>query len=633
MYGAHEDDVERRGKRRGCQYSLRLLMAVVTLCAVGLGLVLWRVRERDRAVAAVRELGGSVILGDDTPGPDGLHALVPSRMVVVDLANTRATNESLAPLASQTALRTLKLDDTSITPGGLASLNGLTSLESLSLAGTRITDADLVHLAALRNLARLDLHGTQLTDAGLEHLGGLASLEDLDVRDTRITDAGIRHLGRLTRLRRLSLDDGRITEASIEHLRKLSALQTLVVLVPRGTGKEAWTLLRALSTVAASGLLPPEGPAVWEVSRPWETSRGGVAEAISSTVELRRDEQATLLAVLASTATKWTRRRSARLAPKSVTVAAADRIETVEDFVLAVRTGGRDHFNRARLYAQSHRAKEGIPALLELLEDPDYEVRRRSAFILIRIGLHDQCVVAALARMLKHEAPMVRAITAYTFNDAPVAYLYGHLGLKIGSEQAEVAVRLLSDASDDEDWEVRSAVADGLESIVRTNPELAGSALPVLLELLQDQHVHVRADAAHALGAFAVANAEEARSAVPVLVERLRKQRDAGLKVATVEALGGVVEHLPDDAAAAVPLFLKELRERDTRLTEAAAEALGRIVEENPQQLKAIVPELLRMLEDPAPAVNSAAERTFRALAEAICERARQAGDRSSAGP
>ena len=216
MNEAPEGSTARKPERRRLQFSLRMMFVVITVCALLLGLVIWRIRQREQAINTIEKLGGSVIFGDDTPAPQWLKRVVFPDVVVVDLAGTKASNADLARLEGfLKPLETLKLDHTKITTGGLEHLAGLSALETLSLAGTGASDADLAHLEGLGNLVQLDLSGTRVTDAGLQHLAALARLEVLNLSDTQVTDVGLRRLRGLTALKRLHLEAIQISAAKL----------------------------------------------------------------------------------------------------------------------------------------------------------------------------------------------------------------------------------------------------------------------------------------------------------------------------------------------------------------------------------------------------------------------------------
>jgi Planctomycete cytochrome C len=76
---------------------------------------------------------------------------------------------------------------------------------ALNLADSKASDAGLAPLAGLKNLATLHLERSSVTDAGLAHLAKLGNLQYLNLYGTGITDAGLKHLKTVKNLRRLYL--------------------------------------------------------------------------------------------------------------------------------------------------------------------------------------------------------------------------------------------------------------------------------------------------------------------------------------------------------------------------------------------------------------------------------------------
>src|SRR5215216_5262134 len=72
---------------------------------------------------------------------------------------------------------------------------------ALNLADSKATDAGLAPLAGLKNLATLHLERSSVTDAGLAHLAGLGNLQYLNLYSTGITDAGLKQVKNLKNLR------------------------------------------------------------------------------------------------------------------------------------------------------------------------------------------------------------------------------------------------------------------------------------------------------------------------------------------------------------------------------------------------------------------------------------------------
>jgi hypothetical protein len=185
-------------KRRWYQYSLRTLFVVVTLAAIGFGLIVVPAQRQKRAVQAIRDAGGDVMHEDEPKekrflrAPEWLQEFLGDdyfkRVMSVNLAKSRITDD------------------------GLENLEPLNELVNLNLTNTHISDAGLKHIRGLTKLVVLDLTNTQITDAGLEHLNGLTSLEYLSISKTQISDAGCDQLRGLTKLSCIRLWKSRITD-------------------------------------------------------------------------------------------------------------------------------------------------------------------------------------------------------------------------------------------------------------------------------------------------------------------------------------------------------------------------------------------------------------------------------------
>ena len=174
--------------------------------------------DQAKAIADIKQLGGTVTLDEKSPGKP---------VISVDLHGTKVTDAGLENLQDLPQLQSLVLFNTQITDAGLAHLKGLTKLRGLSLDTTKVTDAGLIHLKGLTQLQSLGLTHTKVTDAGLVHLKGLAQLRWLGLTQTQVSDAGLAHLKGLTQLQRLELGDTQVTDTGLTHLKGLSQLQSL----------------------------------------------------------------------------------------------------------------------------------------------------------------------------------------------------------------------------------------------------------------------------------------------------------------------------------------------------------------------------------------------------------------------
>ncbi len=206
---------------------------------------------------------------------------------VLDLSNTDATADDLAPLANLSLLEDLELPpeagidagllhlqglrnlrsldavgsvEGGVTDVGLGYLRGMTQLRSLSFNAHRMTDAGMAILEALPKLVSLEIQpswadiarsltlskagvarldrfthlttlkvSTQVTidDAWVEAISRLAGLRHLEIAGDRITDAGLAPLAKLTQLEELRITSRQVTDAGLRHLHPLTGLKTL----------------------------------------------------------------------------------------------------------------------------------------------------------------------------------------------------------------------------------------------------------------------------------------------------------------------------------------------------------------------------------------------------------------------
>ncbi len=170
---------EHASKRSCIQFSLRALLALLTLAGVWMGLFVRDAARQRRAVAAIEKLGGSVFYSGEC-GLDG---------------NPLFGRHEPLPVTS--AIRNF-----------LCAHFGVDYLDSVvyvGLNGRKICDADLAKLAPLDHLQTLDLDYTAVTDNGLRHLERFTHLRRLYVSNTSVTKEGIARLRRA--LPRTSIQD------------------------------------------------------------------------------------------------------------------------------------------------------------------------------------------------------------------------------------------------------------------------------------------------------------------------------------------------------------------------------------------------------------------------------------------
>lgn len=220
------------------QFSLRALMVLILLCAIGL--LLWNryvepARRSQRLIAEVERLGGAVRAeAYDTSWSEivfGKGYFIEIRELA--LPKARIDDDWLKHLQDTPRLSSLGLSHTAIGDAGLVHLRGLKELESLWLDHTKVTDAGLAPLEPLTQLKQLSLRGCRITDDGLGCLKNMTELEVLNLMDTMVSDTGIARLNGLAKLEILALDNTNVTHASLPHLKKLPVLRQVTI---AGTG-------------------------------------------------------------------------------------------------------------------------------------------------------------------------------------------------------------------------------------------------------------------------------------------------------------------------------------------------------------------------------------------------------------
>jgi hypothetical protein len=176
--------VSDKPKRRWYQFSLKTLLAVMTLLCVGPGGYVayeqGKSRQQKRAVETIRSIGSvdfddsirrrsavtRVILGDDSFSNVVWIGFNPKKA-----KNRRLTDADLRDIQSFSGLKYLGLGGCqTITDAGLRELSGLESLAYIYLEDTQITDAGLMHLSGLKKLQYLSLYNTHVSSNGVDEL-------------------------------------------------------------------------------------------------------------------------------------------------------------------------------------------------------------------------------------------------------------------------------------------------------------------------------------------------------------------------------------------------------------------------------------------------------------------------------
>ena len=201
-------------ERRWFQFSLRTLMIVTVVCAIGSARVAQKIERKHQeqaAVDAIRKLGGyayydyqvgadgRIAPRNEPSGPPWLRKLLGdsffNEVEIVSLPpGPEVTDAALDGLKELKQLRFISLRDTYVSDAGLASLKGSTQLNGLNLSRTKVTGAGLENLSDLPQLQSLELDGANINDAGVAALKRLTRLQWLYLSGTKVTDADLNQL-------------------------------------------------------------------------------------------------------------------------------------------------------------------------------------------------------------------------------------------------------------------------------------------------------------------------------------------------------------------------------------------------------------------------------------------------------
>ncbi|ACK64836.1 HEAT domain containing protein [Rippkaea orientalis PCC 8801] len=190
-----------------------------------------------------------------------------------------------------------------------------------------------------------------------------------------------------------------------------------------------------------------------------------------------------------------------------------------------------------------------VPALIEALQDKDWQVQAVAAYTLGRFGSEAKSAIPALSKAIKAENADVRFVAAKALGE-------------IGSE---AVVPALIEALQDKDENVRVNAAESLKKIA---PE-AKAAVPALTNALWDGNWYVRSRAAATIAKLGLDAVD-----LPSLVEPWRSNNppDSGAIVSLMVAIQPSILNELDE----IPLFfIKSLQNENPNVRQSAAIALG----------------------------------------------------------
>lgn len=199
-------------RRRRLRLSVRAMLGLIVVVAVGLGWWANSARRQQAAVAAIRAYTPQAYVAyDDGYRMNELGTLVGSSNAPPDPWDPiawleRRLGRDYFHTVVQVGFGAGQRSSPAHRDAAVAATARLRGLRRLFL-GMDVADADLAHLQHHGHLTELVIAAPspRLTDAGLRTVGRLSNLEVLEVRDAAITDAGVAALATLTRLRTLRL--------------------------------------------------------------------------------------------------------------------------------------------------------------------------------------------------------------------------------------------------------------------------------------------------------------------------------------------------------------------------------------------------------------------------------------------
>lgn len=186
------------------RFSLRAMLAVMTLCCAAMGvwtIVVAPYRDQHFAAQAVIDAKGTF----QTEAPDDsawrrwlVCALLGDdryiNVVAVTLNDATLDESLLRRLGDLREVRELNLDRSTMTDPRWSVLAKLQQLQSLSLRSTSIDDVGLKVVAGNPRLETLQLSGAPITTASAEIFAQLPNLRQLYIRGTQLSPAEARDL-------------------------------------------------------------------------------------------------------------------------------------------------------------------------------------------------------------------------------------------------------------------------------------------------------------------------------------------------------------------------------------------------------------------------------------------------------
>jgi hypothetical protein len=216
-------------RRRWLRFSLRTLFVLLTVAGIALGYVAWRVnvvRNQRQVLAEIQKLNASISFVHNVtpprlpPGPPWLRRILGEDFFYevdqIAIFNDRATDDTLARIASLSRCDSLIVRSNQITDVGMKHLLRIRKMRSLEIESPRVTVAGFERLRDFP-VEALHLRGANVDDTWMPQIARLRHVLYLSIRRTNVTDAGLAELRTATGLRRIFTN---IQGDGVEELKK-----------------------------------------------------------------------------------------------------------------------------------------------------------------------------------------------------------------------------------------------------------------------------------------------------------------------------------------------------------------------------------------------------------------------------
>ncbi len=213
-------------------YSIRSLLLVLFLVALGLGFMVNRANRQLQTLAAIKSVGGDYRLRRNNQGWSsqwlqrwfGEEAF--DEVLSVNLRGTDAGDDLVTRLGKLKGLQELDLSGTQTTDAGVLRISQQ-PLRVLWLQECPISDESGRILSKVKTLKRLLVNGATCSDRFVENLGELPELKDLGLRGTGVTSEALKQVVLFPKLEKLYLYSTVVDDHGMQFLRNNNSIKIL----------------------------------------------------------------------------------------------------------------------------------------------------------------------------------------------------------------------------------------------------------------------------------------------------------------------------------------------------------------------------------------------------------------------